>query len=347
MDTKIRAVKTGNVIIGGGFPVSVQTMWKKPLAAVDSSIFTELESLKNTGCEIIRFAVPKLADADTVGAIAEKSPIPVVADIHFDHKIALRCMDFPVAKIRINPGTIGAEWKVREIVEKAKDRLIPIRVGINGGSLPRHLEHEADSALAMVKAADEELSMLEKLGFQDTVVSLKSQDVFVTIRANELFRSSHSYPLHLGVTEAGPLLQGVIKNTVALSTLLAKGIGDTIRISLSDTSANEIVAGKTLLRILGLKKKGIGIVSCPMCSRSGFNVSEFVKHLSERIQSIEKNVTIAVMGCPVNGPGEAKNATLGITGAGKYAVIFKEGKILKKVPVEDALTRFVEEIEKL
>jgi (E)-4-hydroxy-3-methylbut-2-enyl-diphosphate synthase len=347
MNNTIRPVKTGNIIIGGGFPISVQTMWKKPIQAPDAALYAELKSFKDHGCDIIRFAVPKLSDADIVGAIALESVIPIVADIHFDHKIALRCMDFPIAKIRINPGTIGAEWKVREIVQKAKDRGVPIRVGINSGSLPQALEHEADTALAMVRAAEEELAILEKLDFHDIVFSLKSQDVAITIRANEIFRSAHPYPLHLGVTEAGPLLQGVIKNTIALSTLLSKGIGDTIRISLSDSSMNEIIAGKTLLQILGLKKKGLGLVSCPMCSRSGFNVGEFVKKLSERLPPIDKEITIAVMGCPVNGPGEAKNATLGITGAGKYAVIFKEGKIIKKVALEDALPEFLKEIEKL
>jgi (E)-4-hydroxy-3-methylbut-2-enyl-diphosphate synthase len=338
-------VKTGNIIIGGGFPVSVQTMWKKPLAVPDQALFDELDQYKKIGCDIIRFAVPKLEDADIVGAIASRAQIPIVCDIHFDYRIALRCMDYPIAKIRINPGTIGAEWKVKEIVAKARDLGIPIRVGINGGSLPSSLEHEPDVAEAMVKAAEDELDLLVKLGFSQIVFSLKSQDVFATIRANELFSSRHEYPIHLGVTEAGPLIHGVMKNTIALSTLLSKGIGDTIRISLSDSSTNEIISGKLLLEILGLKKKGLGIVSCPMCSRSAFNVGDFVKRLSERLPSVDKEMTIAVMGCPVNGPGEAKNATLGITGAGKYAVIFKEGKIVKKVSIENALDFFVKEIE--
>jgi (E)-4-hydroxy-3-methylbut-2-enyl-diphosphate synthase len=340
-------VKTGNIIIGGGFPVTVQTMWKKPLSQPDEQLKSELDQYGKIGCDIIRFAVPKLDDAEIVGAIAARSAIPIVCDIHFDYRIALRCMDFPIAKIRINPGTIGAEWKVKEIVAKALDRKIAIRVGINGGSLPSSLEHEPDVAEAMVKAAEEELDLLTKLGFSQIVFSLKSQDVFITIRANEIFSSRHKYPLHLGVTEAGPLINGVMKNRVALSTLLSKGIGDTIRISLSDSSQNEIISGKLLLGILGLRKKGLGIVSCPMCSRSAFNVGEFVKRLGERLPVTGKEMTIAVMGCPVNGPGEAKNANLGITGAGKYAVIFKEGKIIRKVPLDDALAEFIGEIEKL
>jgi (E)-4-hydroxy-3-methylbut-2-enyl-diphosphate synthase len=347
MAATTRPARAGTIIIGGGFPVSIQTMWKKPLTLQAKEILGEITRLKTLGCEIIRFAVPTLPDAEVVGEIARISPIPVVADIHFNHAIALRCLDFPIAKIRINPGTIGAEWKVREVVLKAQDRGVPIRVGINGGSLPAHLDHEHDVALAMVRAAEEEIEILEGLSFQNIVVSLKCTDVMKTVEANEIFSSRHQYPLHLGVTEAGPLIQGMVKNTVALATLLSKGIGDTIRISISDTMENEVIAGKNLLETLGLKKRGLGIVSCPMCSRSAFNVADFVRKLGERMPPIDKEITIAVMGCPVNGPGEAKSATLGITGAGKYAVIFKEGKIVKKVKLETALDEFIKEIESI
>ncbi len=346
---KTISVKLGNMIIGGGFPVSVQTMWKKPLVKVTEKLMNSVKELEEAGCEILRFAVPNLETAELLGTLAEKVNLPLVADIHFDYKIALRCLDLPIAKIRINPGNIGESWKVCEVIKKAKDKDIPIRVGVNSGSLPKQLKQEKNVGLAMLKAAEMELDILEKLKFSNVIFSLKSSDLQATIEANMLFSNKYSYPLHIGVTEAGPLIPGIIKSTIALSVLLNNGIGDTIRISLSDLPENEVTAGLSILKNCGLRNSGVEIISCPTCGRTQFDVTEFLKKANQFLNKLEtgdKNLTVAVMGCPVNGPGEARNADFGITGTEKYAIIFKQGKILKRVSAEDAFKAFKEEILK-
>ncbi|NOY08261.1 MAG: flavodoxin-dependent (E)-4-hydroxy-3-methylbut-2-enyl-diphosphate synthase [Spirochaetes bacterium] len=343
---KTRAVRVGKIIIGGNFPVSVQTMWKKPLSCADKKILPELIKLQDIGCDIIRFAVPDMQAAEFVGNLSKKTELPVVADIHFDYKIALRVLDFPVAKVRINPGNIGKESGVVEVIKKSTDKGIPLRIGVNAGSLPRNLQNEKDSALAMVKAAESELNILEKYSFKNVIFSLKSSDVTSTIRANRLFSERFDFPLHIGVTEAGPLIPGIVKNSFALTTLLKEGIGDTIRVSLSSEPEDEVLTGKEILKTAGVSAGGIDIVSCPMCSRSVFDVKVFVTNLYKNIHTIKKDVTIAVMGCPVNGPGEAKSADIGIAGAGKYAVLFKKGSVIKSVKIEDAPDIFLEEINK-
>ncbi len=343
---KTRAVRVGKIIVGGNFPVSVQTMWKKPLSHIDNQILLELTRLQNIGCDIIRFAVPDMESAELVGNISKKTELPVVADIHFDYKIALRILDFPVAKVRINPGNIGKESGVVEVVKKSTDKDIPLRIGVNAGSLPRNLQNEKDRALAMVKAAEYELNILEKYNFNNCIFSLKSSDVTSTIRANRLFSERFDFPLHIGVTEAGPLIPGIVKNSFALVTLLREGIGDTIRVSLSSEPGEEILTGKEILHTAGVSAGGIDIVSCPMCARSVFDVKVFVNNLYRNIHTIKKDVTIAVMGCPVNGPGEAKSADIGIAGAGRYAVLFKKGSVIKRVKIEDAPDIFLEEINK-
>ncbi|MBN2534994.1 MAG: flavodoxin-dependent (E)-4-hydroxy-3-methylbut-2-enyl-diphosphate synthase [Spirochaetales bacterium] len=347
MRRKTRQVKVKDLIIGGGFPVSVQTMWKEPLTLPVEKVYERIKKFAALGCDLLRIAVPKINDAEYVGHIAESSELPVIADIHFDYKIALRCMDFPVAKIRINPGNIGGVRKVEEVIKKAMDHRIPLRIGVNSGSLPVSLRNEKDTAAAMVKAAENELEILDRSGFKDVVFSLKSSEIETTVRATALFSEKYDFPLHLGVTEAGPLLQGTVKNTIALTKLLEAGIGDTIRISLSDSPENEIIVGTYILLSLHLKKKGITLISCPMCSRSVFNVRGFVSRIEEKLLAMEKDLTIAVMGCPVNGPGEAKKADLGITGSGNYAVIFRKGAIIKKAAIIDAPELFLREIERL
>lgn len=347
MHKKTRQVKVKHLIIGGGFPISVQTMWKESLTLPPEEVLERLKKLTSLGCDILRIAVPKIRDAEYVGQIAAAAELPIVADIHFDYKIALRCMDFPVAKIRINPGNIGSARKVEEVVKKALDCHIPIRVGVNSGSLPTSLQKEKDTVIAMVKAAEQEIEILDKQGFRDVVFSLKSPDIHTTIAANMIFSEKYDFPLHLGVTEAGPLIQGTVKNTIALVKLLEKGIGDTIRVSLSDSPENEIIAGMQILTSIRLRKQGITIISCPMCSRSVFDVRGFLSLIHEKLNTIEKNYTIAVMGCPVNGPGEAKKADLGITGSGNFAVIFKEGVIVKKAAISDAPDIILKEIDNL
>ncbi len=341
-----RAVKAGRLIIGGGFPVSVQTMWKSPIriAELDATI-SELARLEGLGCDLVRFAVPDREAAEAVGALSRGSSMPVVADIHFDHTLALRCLDFPIAKIRINPGTLGAEWKIREVVGKAADKGVALRIGVNAGSLPRSLEGEGDRAEAMVKAAEEELDILERLSFRDVVFSLKSSDIGETIRANVRFSRDHDHPLHLGVTEAGPLIPGIVRSTAGIGNLLEQGIGETIRVSLSAPAIDEVIAGVEILKATGLRSECVTIVSCPTCGRTTFDVQKFVEKVSILVHSTKKPITIAVMGCPVNGPGEARKADLGITGAGKMAIVFKKGTIVRRVTYDQALEAFREEFE--
>jgi (E)-4-hydroxy-3-methylbut-2-enyl-diphosphate synthase len=343
-----RAVKAGKTIIGGGFPVLVQTMWKEPLSGnTIPGTLAEIGRLSAFGCDIIRFAVPDSETADLIGRLAGSTEVPLVADIHFDYRLALQCLDYPIAKIRINPGNIGEEWKVREVVEKAAGKGISLRIGVNSGSLPRSLAAEKDVAHAMVEAAEAEIGILERLGFRDAVFSLKSSDVQETIRANVMFASKCDYPLHLGITEAGPLIPGLIKNTLGIASLLEQGIGDTIRVSLTDSPVDEVIAGLEILRAIKLRDTGASIVSCPKCGRSSFDVKGFLEDVSDFIHTIRKPVTIAVMGCVVNGPGEARRCDVGITGAGRMAIIFRSGNIVRRVPFEGAVEAFKEEVREV
>jgi (E)-4-hydroxy-3-methylbut-2-enyl-diphosphate synthase len=342
-----RAVKVGGLCLGDGFPVRIQTMWKDALEAADGAALGRIAALRALGCELLRFAVPDEKAASTLGALAGMTDLPLVADIHFDYRLALKCLDFPIAKIRINPGNIGARFKVEAVVAKAKDKGVPIRIGVNAGSLPRKFSGEADRAAALVAAADEELEILESLGFSDTVVSLKASDPAVAVEAARRFASARDYPLHLGVTEAGPLIAGIVKSTVALTDLLRDGIGATVRVSLSDTMENEIIAAREILAAIGRGRKGVTIVSCPRCGRHSFDTHAFVARWQDRLYALEKDATVAVMGCAVNGPGEASHADLGITGAGNGIIIFKRGEIIGKARPEDADTLFEKELEKL
>ncbi len=344
---KTKSVKIGNVIIGGGFPVAVQTMWKKPLNANMDAVVSEIDNLKAIGCDIIRFSVPDSESASYLGEIVSQSALPLVADIHFDYKLALECISYGMQKIRINPGNIGALWKVEEIVKAASDRNIPLRVGVNGGSLPRNLQKMENRAEAMVLAAEQELAVFERLGFKDVVFSLKSSDIQSTVDANIIFSEKYDYPLHLGVTEAGPLVPGVVKSAIALSKLLEKGIGDTIRVSLSDEPDMEVIAGNEILKASGLKKNGVSIVSCPRCGRASFDTHSFVKEIEPLLYTLRTDITVAIMGCIVNGPGEAKDADLGITGSGENVVIFRKGVIIHRIKSSEAVEIFTKELRNI
>jgi len=340
------------VLVGGGAPISVQTMWKQPLsqhspAETIAATIEGIHKLENIGCEILRFSVPDMQSAEILGKVAGNVELPLVADIHFDHRLALRCLDFPIAKIRINPGNIGNRAKVEEVVRKAVDNGVSMRIGVNAGSLPARLRGEKNLAAAMVKAAEQELEIVEKLNYRAVIVSLKSSDVAATIEANSIFSSRFDNPLHLGVTEAGPLVQGIVKNTLALCKLLESGVGDTIRVSLSDSPENEIVAGRAILQSTGVRNIGVELISCPTCGRTEFDVTGFL----QRIQGIlrkpyRKKITIAIMGCPVNGPGEARRADLGVTGTGNQVLFFKKGRIIRRENADDAIEAFEEELEK-
>jgi (E)-4-hydroxy-3-methylbut-2-enyl-diphosphate synthase len=342
-----RTLKVGKIMLGGYFPIAVQTMWKQPLKKVNESLLKDIKLFRESGCEILRFAVPNEHTARLVGELARKSELPLVADIHFDYKLALVCLDYPVAKIRINPGNIGAAWKVKEVVLKAKDKQIPIRVGVNSGSLSYKLRSMKDTALAMVKAAEDELALCERHDFTHIIFSLKSSDPHTTIRANILFSERYDYPLHLGVTEAGPLIPGIVKSTSALFTLLERGIGDTIRVSLSADCLKEIEAAHAILKTVGYRTNEPNIISCPTCGRTVFPVRDFYKKIKSNIDKLQKDVTIAIMGCVVNGPGEARRADLGITGTQKHVIIFKKGKVIRRELIENALSVFLEELDKI
>ena len=340
-------VNVGSLLFGGDHPVRIQTMWKEPIHEESlPEIARKIEIMASYGCELLRFAVPDEGSAHLLCRLQALVSIPLAADIHFDHRLALICLD-ALPKVRINPGNIGSAQKVKEVVKKASDRGAAIRVGVNSGSLPHALRAEKDVARSMLRAAEDELDILESFQFHNVLFSLKSSDIKTTIRANELFAERYSYPLHLGVTEAGPPIQGVVKNTAALVPLLTHGIGATVRVSLSGTCVDELVAGREILAAAGKSTAGVNIVSCPQCARAGFDVHGFLSQVEGFLMAIEPRLTVAVMGCVVNGPEEARHADIGITGAGGKALIFRDGAVVQRVAYEAAPRAFREEIEKL
>lgn len=330
------------VEIGGKAPVSIQTMWKEGIVGVKNdrnaliSISERITKLSLLGCDIVRFAVPDMESAEALCAIADVSVLPVVADIHFDYKLALRCLEGNIAKIRINPGNIGSRERVEAVVNKCREKGVAIRIGVNTGSLPSDLATSVqagtlDRAHALAETALREASVFEELGFTNYVVSMKASSVQETIAANEAFATKSPAPLHIGVTEAGPIIGGIVKSTLAFSHLLYEGIGSTIRVSLSDTPENEVIAGREILRETGKRAGGVKIVSCPRCGRNGFDVHGFVSRWQNELLSLDKDITVAVMGCVVNGPGEGKHADIGITGTGDSVIIFKHGEIVRTI----------------
>jgi len=359
-----KILKIGNfphikpVYVGGDRPVVIQTMWKDRLSVSDlDNAAVKIEALGALGCGILRFAVPDIEAAEVIGRLAEMVSMPICADIHFDYKIALRCMDFPISKVRINPGNIGDSEKVRSVLEKAANKGIPLRIGVNAGSLPLDLREKVEQGLstadALAQAAEREISVFEKFGFTEFLVSMKASTIADTINANKILRlRAPTILLHVGVTEAGPLTAGVVRNTAALLTLLAEGIGDTIRVSLSDTMENEVIAGREIVAAAAqlspenvkLMTRGVNIVSCPRCGRHGFDTHGFTSRWLQRLYALDKDITVAIMGCEVNGPIEAKHADLGITGAGDKVLIFKHGKVIKTITAAEADTVFEEEL---
>jgi len=346
------------IAIGGNSPVTIQTMWKEGMAALQSdsdalhSVLERIDALHSLGCDIIRFAVPDMDSAKSLCLIASHTTVPLVADIHFDYRLALECLNGPVAAIRINPGNIGSREKVEAVVRGCKEHNVAVRIGVNTGSLPQDLESWVEEghitrAEALAETAQREVSVFDELDFKNVVVSMKASSVEETILANEAFASRSDIPLHIGVTEAGPLIIGVVKSTLAFSTLLKEGIGSTIRVSLSSTPENEVVAGRSILHECGMRQEGVTIISCPRCGRVGFDVHSFIDRWQNELLALKKNITVAVMGCVVNGPGEGKHADLGIAGSGSKVVIFKKGKIVRTIDSEDADKVFREELESL
>lgn len=361
---------TRRVTIGGDSPLSIQTMWKSPLTGLNiDEAARKLSSLESLGCDIVRFAVPDMESAAVLVALASRTTMPLVADIHFDWRLALACMDGNVAKIRINPGNIGSADRVKAVVDKARSTGTALRIGVNSGSLPKDLQERVDESRqcaalgasfdecvtvrsqALAEAASREASLFADLAFRDVIVSMKASSVAETVRCNEIFAREHDIPLHIGVTEAGPLIAGVVKSALAFSSLLSRNIGSTVRVSLSDTMENEVIAAREILSECGRRTGGVRIVSCPRCGRNGFDVHSFVERWQGELMSMKKDITVAVMGCVVNGPGEGKHADIGITGAGDRVIIFAHGETVRTIDASlgiDAIdSAFGEELSKL
>lgn len=345
---KTRQLNVGGVLIGGNAPISVQSMTNTHTDDVQSTL-AQIKKLANAGCDIIRCAVPDMAAATALKTICDESPIPVIADIHFDYKLALASIESGVHGLRLNPGNIGGEDKVRAVVDAAKKRNIPIRIGVNAGSLPKDLleKYGHPTAEALVEAAWRHIHILEDMDYRNIKVSLKAHDVPLTIAAYRLLAQQCDYPLHVGVTEAGTINSGIIKSAVGIGTLLAEGIGDTVRVSLTGDPVNEVKTAYNVLKSLGLREYGPTLISCPTCGRTRINLEKLALEVEKRLSEISEPITVAVMGCVVNGPGEAREADVGIAGGIAEGLIFRKGEILRKVPEEKLIDELFVEIEKI
>lgn len=343
-----KVVTVGNLLIGGENPVRVQTMYDSTIVGVEAQpIIDRIAKLSSMGCDLIRFSFVSKDDAPVFSEICSHSVIPVVADIHFDYKMALMALECGADKIRINPGNIGAKWKSEEVVKCAKDKGAAIRIGLNTGSLPKH-DSISDPVDIMVNSALEYLDDFESWGFFNTVVSLKSSDVEKTLRANRKFASISDYPIHLGVTEAGSAIISSVRSSWALGNLLSDHIGDTIRVSINGSIEDEVIAGSEILRTLGLRKRGIRIIACPRCGRHTFDSQGFLKSVQPRLLSLDKEISIAIMGCTVNGPGEAKGADLAVSGNGRKIFLYRNGEHFATADTPaDAERILFDEIDKL
>lgn len=341
-------VKVGNTFVGGDAPVTVQSMLCVPAHDIEGNVAQALR-LEAAGCDIVRVTVPDSEALKTVKALKENIKIPLVADIHFDYRLALESVAMGVDKVRINPGNIGDESKVKLVADACRRANVPIRIGVNSGSLEKEILAKYGSVTpeAMVESGLYHISLLEKFDFTDIVLSLKSSDTFKMYKAYELAAEKCRYPLHLGVTEAGTENMGVIKSAAGIGGLLLRGIGNTIRISLTDDPVKEVEAGKKLLKAIGLRSDGIKFVSCPTCGRTEIDLIGIAKKAEERLKDVDKNITVAIMGCVVNGPGEASAADIGIAGGKGCGVLFKKGEIICKLQEDELLDRLVEEIEKM
>lgn len=343
-----RVVNVGTVPVGGEHPVSIQSMTNTDTRDVGATV-AQIRRLEAAGCEIIRVAVPDMEAAEAVSVIKKQIHIPLVCDIHFDYRLALECMKNGADKIRINPGNIGSKERVRQVVELAKSTQTPIRIGVNGGSLERELlqKYGGPTADALVESAMRHVEILDGLNFTDIIVSIKVSDVPTMLAAYRKFDRLTDIPTHIGVTEAGTLRGGLVKSAVGIGALLAEGIGNTMRVSLTADPVEEIRAAKDILRVLGLRKQGPELVSCPTCGRTQIDLIPIANEVERRLAKVEKNIKVAVMGCAVNGPGEAREADIGIAGGNGEGLIFRHGKILRKVPEAELIDALMQEIEKL
>ncbi len=347
MSSKL-SVTALNTKIGGGAKVTVQSMLNRPASDIEGSV-AQAKQLEAAGCEIIRAAVPDSDAVRLIAALKEAVSVPIVADIHFNYKLALESIAAGVDKIRINPGNIGDDSRVKAVADACKAKNIPIRIGVNSGSLEKHIleKYGHPTAQALCDSALYHASLLEKFDFTDIVLSMKSSDVTTMIQAYRLAAQQCDYPLHLGVTEAGTKRMGIIKSAVGIGALLADGIGDTIRVSLTDDPVEEVYAAKDILKALGMGDGGVRFVSCPTCGRTKIDLISLAREAEDRLRDCDKNITVAVMGCIVNGPGEAKEADIGIAGGDGMGLIFKKGEIICKVPESELIDRLLEEVDKL
>lgn len=341
-----RQIQIGDRVIGGGNPILIQSMTNTRTEDVEATV-DQIHRLEKAGCEIIRCTVPTMEAAKAISEIKKQISIPLVADIHFDYKMAIAAMENGADKIRINPGNIGGEDKVAAVVNVAKERNIPIRVGVNSGSLEKELveKYHGVTAQGIVESALDKVHMIEKLGYENMVISIKSSDVLMCVKAHELLADQTDYPLHVGITESGTIISGNIKSSIGLGLILHQGIGDTIRVSLTGDPVEEIKSAKLILKTLGLRKGGIEVVSCPTCGRTKIDLIGLANQVENMVAQFPLDIKVAVMGCAVNGPGEAKEADIGIAGGIGEGLLIKKGEIIKKVPEDQLLSVLKEELE--
>ncbi|MGL4655027.1 MAG: flavodoxin-dependent (E)-4-hydroxy-3-methylbut-2-enyl-diphosphate synthase [Sarcina sp.] len=343
---KTRQVKVRDVLVGGDARVSVQSMTNTDTRDVEATV-AQIEALQNAGCDIVRCTVPDMEAAEAIKEIIKRVTIPVVADIHFDYRLALKCAEYGISAIRINPGNIGSRDRVEAVVKACKEKNIPIRIGVNSGSLSKAQldKYGKVCAEALVESALEHVQILEELDFRDIVISIKSSNVKTMIESYRLASQKVDYPLHLGVTEAGTIWRGTIKSSIGIGTLLAEGIGDTIRISLTGDPVEEIKVGREIIKNFGHLNEGIEFVSCPTCGRTEIDLISIANEVESKLSESKKNIKVAIMGCVVNGPGEARDADIGIAGGKGYGIIFKKGEVVKKVKEEELVSELLRIIE--
>ena len=340
-----REINIGGVKIGGNNPIAIQSMCNTDTRDVKSTV-EQIKKLEKAGCEIIRVAVPDMQAAECIRDIKNSIDIPLVADIHFDYRLALKCMDNGIDKIRINPGNIGSADRVKQVADMAKKNHIPIRVGVNSGSLEKELveKYGGVTPQGLVESALRHVKLLEQNDFYDTAISIKASNVPFSVEVYELLSNTVDYPLHVGITEAGTVWGGTIKSAIGIGAILSRGIGDTIRVSLTGDPVEEIYAAKEILKDLNLRKFGVEFISCPTCGRTSIDLIKIANEVESKIKDIDKNIKVAVMGCAVNGPGEAREADIGIAGGHGEGLIFKKGEILRKVPEEKLVDELLKEI---
>ncbi len=346
MGANTKVIKIGDRVIGGGNPILIQSMTNTKTQDVKATV-EQINRLAAAGCDIIRCAVPDMDAAKALSQIKKEISIPLVADIHFDYKLAIAAMENGADKIRINPGNIGSADRVKAVIDVAKERNIPIRVGVNSGSLEKNLveKYKGVTAQGIVESALDKVKMIEDMGYDNLVISIKSSDVMMCVKAHEVISKQTNYPLHVGITESGTIISGNIKSSIGLGLILNQGIGDTIRVSLTGDPLEEIKSAKLILRTLGLRKGGIEVVSCPTCGRTQIDLIGLATKVENLVQNYDLDIKVAVMGCAVNGPGEAKEADIGVAGGVKEGLLIKRGEIIKKVPEEQLLGLLKEELD--